>query len=98
MKPVILILLSRKGFCQAKKISGNREATVEFLKNYDLSAKVKDTLINAVYAHHGAIPFISVESEICANADCYRFAHPKGVLFYLTTLAKRLDNFDAIIN
>ena len=67
----------------------------ELLSKYDLSAQEIEIILNCVEAHHGKTPFSCVEAEVCANADCYRFMHPKGVLYYLTTLAKRGGDFSA---
>ena len=53
-------------------------------------------IINCVEAHHGTIPFDSIEAEICANADCYRFIHPKGFFLFLTILGKRGSFPDAL--
>jgi hypothetical protein len=46
-------------------------------------------VLNSIRAHHGGEAFGSLESEICANADCYRFLHPAGVLHYVGTLGAR---------
>jgi hypothetical protein len=46
-------------------------------------------ILHCIEAHHGTVPFQSIEAEICANADCYRFIHPVGSLTYLATLGKR---------
>ena len=61
----------------------------EFLKNYDLTDKEKNILINSIEAHHGKVPYESIEAEVCANADCYRFIHPLGVFTFIGVLAKR---------
>lgn len=37
-------------------------------------------VIECIEKHHGAKVFKSLESEICCNADCYRFISPKGFL------------------
>ena len=71
------------------------EYAKDFLSKYNLSEEEVAIIINCVEAHHGKIPFSSIEAEVCANADCYRFMHPKGVLYYLTTLAKRGGDFSA---
>ncbi len=55
-------------------------ATKEFLKDIDLDEEIKNKIYNSVEAHHGTVPFESLEAEICANADCYKFLHPEGVL------------------
>jgi len=48
-----------------------------------------DAVLHCIEGHHGKIEFLSIEAEICANADCYRFVHPLGSLTYLATLGKR---------
>jgi hypothetical protein len=53
----------------------------------------QDVILNCVEAHHGTIPYTSLEAEICANADCYRFLHPTGIMAYLTLLGQREDDF-----
>ena len=55
----------------------------EYLKNYDLTNEEYNIIINSIEAHHGKIPFNTIEAEICANADCYRFIHPDGVFTYI---------------
>lgn len=70
------------------------EFAKEFLKDYDISKEEQDKIINGIEAHHGKVPFTCIEAEICANADCYIFIHPKGVFTYLGLLAKRNMNFD----
>ena len=72
--------------------------TKKFLKDYDLSAEEKKIIINSIEAHHGEVPFESIEAEICANADCYRFIHPLGVFTFTGFLAKLDLPFDEQIN
>lgn len=74
------------------------EASRNFLQNYDVTQEELDSIINCIEAHHGAVSFSCVESEIVTSADCYRFMHPVGVLSYLGTLAKRGLTFDEILN
>lgn len=62
------------------------DATKEFLKNYDIPEEDKNKIIHCVEAHHRNVPFESMEAEICANADCYKFIHPRGFFYYLTLL------------
>ncbi|MFA5136190.1 MAG: hypothetical protein WC489_02255 [Patescibacteria group bacterium] len=49
-------------------------------KNPDLSPEEKENILKCVMEHHGAKRFFSLESEICSNADCYRFASVAGFL------------------
>ncbi len=70
------------------------DATREFLSEFEISDKEKDKILNCVGAHHAQIPFTCKEAEICCNADCYRFIHPRGVFAYLNLLGRRFDNID----
>lgn len=76
-------------------ISMSSDATKEMLKNIDfLDYKTKENIIKCVEEHHGVDKFFSIESEVVANADCYKFVHPKGVLFYSSMLGRRFHDFD----
>lgn len=74
------------------------EAGLHFLDKFQLDKGTIDRITNAITAHHGAIPFSCIEAEIVANADCYRFMHPKGVIHYIGTLTKRDLSFAEIID
>jgi hypothetical protein len=65
------------------------DACLNFLADFEVTDEEKSVILNCIEAHHGATPFCSIESEIVANADCYRFIHPKGVIHYIGTLTKR---------
>lgn len=65
----------------------------EFLGKFSLDNSIKNKIINCIEAHHGTNEFKSLEAEICANADCYKFLTPKGIFFYLTILGKRESSF-----
>ncbi len=69
----------------------------DFLKNYNITKDEKEKIINCIEAHHGKIPFQCIEAEICANADCYRFLSPTGVLSYICFLTTKLNNLEAIL-
>lgn len=73
------------------------DACNTFLQNYEISNEEKDIIINSIESHHGGIPFNSLEAEIVANADCYRFIHPKGVITYIGVLTKRNLSLEEII-
>jgi len=45
-----------------------------------LSDEEKANVLRCVREHHGVKKFYSLESEICCNADCYRFASVSGVI------------------
>ena len=73
------------------------DATKQFLKQFTIDKKTTDKIINCIEAHHKTVPFSCKEAEICANADCYRFLHPTGVLAYFKLLGKRHSDFSQIL-
>ena len=68
------------------------EAARSFLKQFELGEETQQKIINCIEAHHGTVPFTCIEAEICANADCYRFIHPRGFFIYLTGLSRKNEN------
>lgn len=55
------------------------QKTKEMLSGFDnISHKDKENILQCVLQHHGSDKFYSTESEICCNADCYRFASIRG--------------------
>jgi len=74
------------------------KATKKFLEKFELKEEIKKKIINCVKAHHGQVPFICKEAEICVNADCYRFLHPKGFFCALFEVAKMGMEIDEILN
>lgn len=78
---------------QSGKQKEHMSMAVEFAKNflndYNLTKKEIKIIINCIEAHHGTVNFDYIEAEICANADCYIFIHPKGVFSYTGLLVKR---------
>jgi len=71
------------------------DAVVEFLKQFNLPEKISEIIINCVEAHHATIPYKSIEAEICANADCYRFLHPRGLFGYFILHGSRSLDLDS---
>ncbi len=72
----------------------SQKATEEMISNVNLSEEVKINIIKCVLEHHGVEKFFSIESEVVANADCYKFIHPKGVLYYSSMLGRRFHDFN----
>lgn len=69
--------------------------TKEYLeKVIDASEEDKQNIINCVAEHHGAEKYSSIESEICANADCYKFMSARGIMAYASILARRHNDLD----
>ncbi len=60
----------------------------------DASDEDKENILACIKEHHGAPKYSSIESEICANADCYKFLSAKGILAYASILARRLNNLE----
>jgi hypothetical protein len=55
--------------------------TDELLSRYkDFDKRAKENVLACVREHHGVKNFHSLESEVCCNADCYRFASIPGFL------------------
>ena len=74
-------------------VSMSVDAATEFLTASGVDEADKENTLSCIRSHHGKIGFSTLEAEICANADCYRFVHPKGILFYFTVLGRRLGDF-----
>lgn len=58
----------------------------ELLKKSAFSHQEKENVRHCILEHHGAKKFYSLESEICCNADCYRFTSIKGFSYALRYL------------
>lgn len=81
-----------------KHIEMSINAAEAFLRNTDIAPDDKKNILSCIRSHHGKVPFDTLESEICANADCYRFVHPKGILFYFTVLGRRIGEFNKCLD
>ena len=71
------------------------EAAKVFLQRFELDDKTQNGIINCIEAHHQQVAFRCLEAEICANADCYRFIHPRGFFAYLALLGRRDYSFES---
>ncbi len=78
----------KRGMAYAKKI----------LEENGVDEKTKELLLNCVEAHHGGAPYKSLEAEICANADCYRFIHPRGVIASVQNSMTLGQSFDGAVS
>jgi len=75
-------------------IAMSSDATKEILKDIDfLDENAKENIIKCVEEHHGAEKFYSIESEVVANADCYKFVSPKVILYYSSMLVRSFHDF-----
>lgn len=82
---------------QPQHVQLSRDYAQELLDEWQVEDSTKEILLNCVEAHHGKVPFGSLEAEIVANADCYRFIHPRGVMSFHATVVKRGNDHDAAL-
>ncbi len=80
-----------------KHIDMSVEKAKEILSKFNISDEMKEKVINCVEAHHGTKKYTCIEAEICANADCYRFIHPKGVFVFCTVLGLRFNDLNKVL-
>lgn len=73
----------------AEHVVRSLDYTEQIMADMDIPQADREIILNAIAAHHGAIPHNSLESEIVTNADCYRFLHPLGIFEYLKILSRR---------
>jgi hypothetical protein len=72
------------------------KATTEFLNQFEIEEDIKNKIIACVKEHHGTNEYYCKESEICANADCYRFASINGCLRFINE-DSTFDDFNELI-
>ena len=77
-------------------IKRSSDAAKEFLRQYSLEDGFVDKVINCIESHHGS-QYICPEAEICANADCYRFLHPRGIFSAFVLWGSRDQSLDRVI-
>lgn len=53
----------------------------KLLTQSSLSNEEKENIRHCITEHHGERKFYSLESEICCNADCYRFTSVEGFMY-----------------
>lgn len=58
----------------------SEKKTKELLTRHTIDDATCVNVLACVREHHGDKKFSSIESEICCNADCYRFISVKGFL------------------
>ncbi len=66
---------------QKEHVSISLDKANEILKPYNIEESVKENIRHCISEHHGVNKFHSLESEICCNADCYRFLSVKGFTY-----------------
>lgn len=65
------------------------EAASGFFKKHNTDKKLADKVLHCIEAHHGTIPYKSIEAEIVANADCYKFLTARGLFAFVKSLSGR---------
>ncbi|MFH1649744.1 MAG: hypothetical protein ABIA93_04300 [Candidatus Woesearchaeota archaeon] len=70
------------------------KAAETILDQHGIKGEKRDKIMNCILAHHKAIPFSCKEAELCVNADCYKFLHPRGFFAFLVELGERSTPFD----
>ena len=58
----------------------------ELIEQSSLTDKERENIRHCISEHHGVDKFYSLESEICCNADCYRFISIKGFSYVMRYL------------
>lgn len=62
-------------------ITMGEEKAKELFKEFpELTEEEKENVLDCIREHHGVERFSSIESEICCNADCYKFLSMEGVV------------------
>ena len=70
-------------FSEGKKeehVEMSKKKAQEIFSDFDLDKEVLENILTCVSQHHGNVEFSSLESEICCNADCFRFASVDGFI------------------
>ncbi len=81
----------------SEHVERSSRATRKFLEQFDLEKEKFEKIINCVEAHHNG-KYTCKEAEICANADCYKFLHPRGIFSAFVLWGGREQNVDSIIS
>jgi hypothetical protein len=79
-------------------IAMSAQKTDELMKNSSVSPEDKENIMHCVLEHHGVEKFYSLKSEICCNADCYRFVSVKGFMYALRYLRDKDFPFAGIVD
>jgi hypothetical protein len=67
----------------------------KLINESSLSSEEKENILHCIQEHHGSNKFYSLESEICCNADCYRFISIEG--FILSIKYGREMSFEDLV-
>jgi len=56
------------------------ENAKELLDKFGIIGEDRENILACVREHHGVSKFSTLESEVCCNADCYRFISVRGFI------------------
>ncbi len=71
---------------QKEHVAISLNGTNKLLKSSKVDDGIKENIRHCVKEHHGSEKFYSLESEICCNADCYRFVSIEGFTYTIRYL------------
>lgn len=73
--------------------SNHCHLSAEFVKPYLLEWRIGENdqrvILNAIEAHHDAVPTDSKEAEVMKNAECFKFLTLEGTSIFLADLRRR---------
>jgi len=75
-----MLSLAVKKNIPGEHIKMSEDKAKEILSKFpEVNEEERQNILHCVKEHHGVDDFYSLESEICCNADCYKFISIKGV-------------------
>lgn len=81
----------------SEHVQKSAQAAQVFLNQYDIDKDTLNKIMSCIESHHGVAQYSCKEAEICANADCYRFLHPRGLLAAFILRGKRDQDVENIL-
>jgi hypothetical protein len=75
-------------------VARSSQAAQKFLQDFDIDPEKLTKIIACIESHHGTPSYSCLEAEICANADCYRFLHPRGIVSAFILFGRRDESTD----
>lgn len=78
-------------------VARSSQAAKKFLQDFDIAPEKLTKIISCIEQHHGTPNYLCLEAEICANADCYRFLHPRWVVSAFILFGRRDESTDTAL-
>lgn len=60
----------------------------------DITDEKRTNILKCIEEHHGRNEYYSLESELVANIDCYKFLSIKGIMTYFSILGRRHNDLE----